>query len=336
MSTPKLKDISKKTGFSLSTVSMVLNNRQDISIPDSTRTKVKNAAEELGYKPKPRTRLSKTIIVATFEDLRSCFENPYFSEIYRGIEETMEERGFHAIIKRLHNKDSLQESDIFTRNKADGVLVLGPPPHQLLAELKRLKMPVVIVNGTVDPNWDSVIPNYEAGFEVALNILKEKNHRKILCVKSAYSDEQSPFVSSHLNRAMLHTGMTEKNIIMVKSEGDSSEEGYEAVKKYLAENPGTKFTAAFSGYSKPFGVMRALTEANLSIPEDISLIAIGVDPYLPESEARISTILYPLRQVGQEGVLRLIQKAEGHSTGPAMVVLPVQYEDRGTVSEAKC
>ncbi|MBC2601745.1 LacI family DNA-binding transcriptional regulator [Puniceicoccus vermicola] len=335
MSAPKLKDISSKTGFSLSTVSMVLNNRQDISIPETTRDKVKQAASKLGYKPKTRTRLSKTIIVATFQDLRSCFENPYFSEIYRGIEETMEARGFHAIIKRLHNKDCLQDSDIFTRGKADGVLVLGPPPSQFLSELKKLKMPVVIVNGTVDSSWDSVIPNYEAAFGLTLDILKKLNHSKILCVKSSYSDEQSPFVSSHLNRAILYSGLSEKNIIMVKSEGDSSEEGYAAVKKYLSENPGEKFTAAFSGFSKPFGVMRALTEAGYSVPEDISLIAIGIDPCLPESEAKISTILYPLHQVGQEGVLRLIQKAEGHSTSPGMLVLPVQYEDRGTVSEAK-
>ncbi|MBC2595903.1 LacI family DNA-binding transcriptional regulator [Ruficoccus amylovorans] len=330
----KLKDISAKTGLSLATVSMVLNNRQDISIPDSTRAKVKSAAEALGYRSKARIRLSKTLIVATFEDLQSCFENPYFSEIYRGIEEAMEERGFHAIIKRLHDKNSLHGTDIFTRGKADGILVLGPPPPSLLKELEKVNLPVVIVNGTVDPSWDSVIPNYEATFEMTLNILKEKGHRKILCVKSAYSDELSPFESSHLNRAIMHAGLSAENVIIVRSDGDSADDGYEAVKRYLAENPAASFTAVFSGFSKPFGIMRALQEANLSIPGDVSLIAIGVDSHLPTSETQISTVLYPLKRVGEEGVLRLILKAEGFTTGPAIVVLPVQYEDRGTVAKA--
>ena len=335
MSTTTLKDVSEKTGLSLSTVSMVLNNRRDISIPDSTRAKVKNAARDLGYVPKVRSKLSKTLVIATFEDLRTCFENPYFAEIYRGIEETMEERGFHAIIKHLQRKEALQDSDIFTKGKADGVLVLGSPPETFIQGLSKLKLPVVFVNTTVDPCWDSVIPNYEAAFEIALKVLKDHHHRRILCVKSPYPDEKSPFVSSHLNRAIQNSGFSEENIIMVKSEGDSSEAGYEAVKQYLAQNPKADFTAAFSGFSKPFGIMQALAEAGLSVPEDVSLIAIGGDPYVPKSESKISTVLYPLRQAGQEGVHRLIARAEGTASQPAMIILPVQYEDRGTVTDAR-
>ena len=318
----------------MSTISMVLNDRRDISIPEKTRRAVKAVAKEMGYLPKTRSRLNKAIAVLTLEDLRTCFENPYFAEIFSSIETTMERMGFHAIIKRLRPDEPLGEIEVLKRSKIDGVLVLGSPPAACFEELKKTGLPVVFVNATVDSSWDSVIPDFQASFEHALEILREQGHRKILCLKSAYSDEKTPYVSEYLTRAIKFTGFSPKQVIMVRVSDDSSETAYQTMKKYLAETPRLGFTAAFSGRSKPFGMLRALREAGIKVPEEVSLIAIGGVPFKADTADQLSTVHYPLRQVGQEGVLRLVQKAQGLAPSPCKIVLPVTYEDHGTVAKA--
>ncbi|MBC2603426.1 LacI family DNA-binding transcriptional regulator [Puniceicoccus vermicola] len=335
MSAVRLKDVSEETGFSLSTVSLVLNNRSEASIPEDTRKKVKDAATKLGYVRRSRSSSSRTLVIAIFEDLRDCFENPYFGEIYRGVQEALKENGYHSIIQHLGRGSALREVEIAKSIKAEGILVLGAPPASFRDSLRKFQVPVVFVNATVDHAWDSVIPDFEHGFRIALQILKDHGHRRILCVKSAYTDEKLPYLSDHLIRAIRTSGVSEGDIIYVRSKGNSSEDGYSALLAFLKANPSVEFTAAFSGFSKPFGMIRALEEQKREVPGDVSVIAIGGDPHVSESRLPISTVLYPLRQVGKEGVHRLIARARGTLDSPATVVLPVRYEDRGTVGKAR-
>lgn len=333
MPAARLKDVSDITGLSLSTVSLVLNNNLDTSIPENTRNRVEAAAAKLGYVRRTRRSSSRTLVIATFEDLGDSFENPYFGEIYRGVEEEIKRQGFHSIIQPLRTGVDVHGIEIVRRVKAEGILVLGPPPVSFGESLEKFGVPVVFVNATVGQQWDSVVPDFESGFCLALQCLRDHGHRRIVCVKSAYNDEKLPYLSDHLSRAIRNTGFREEDILFVKSSGNTSEDGYVALKRFLRENPDEHFTAAFSGFSKPFGMIRALTEHKLSVPKDVSVIAIGGDSRLGRSDSPISTVLYPLREVGQEGVHRLIARARGSLRQPASVVLPVRFEDRGTVAE---
>lgn len=330
MANSTLKDISDKAGFSVATVSMVLNDRRDVSISEKTRQAVKNAADEIGYRPRSVNRLSKTIVIVTFEDLRTCFENPYFAEIYTGIEETMEKHGYHAMIKRL--REGEQETlDVIRKTRIDGVLVLGAPTSFLLDNLRAQSVPTVFVNATVDSCWDSVCPDFEASFELAFKELRKHGHQKILCLKSSYYDEETPFVSKHQDHGLRNAGYSPDDLVIVKTEGNTAETGYEAMKDYLEKTPKLEVTAAVSGFSKPYGMWRAIQEAGLKIPEDFSLVAVGGDPHLSKDVEPISTVHSPLRQVGKESFLRLMQKAQGHVSSPCRIVLPVHFEDRGSV-----
>lgn len=330
MANSTLKDISDKAGFSVATVSMVLNDRRDVSISEKTRQAVKNAADEIGYRPRSVNRLSKTIVIVTFEDLRTCFENPYFAEIYTGIEEAMEEHGYHAMIKRLREGDQ-ETLDVIRKSRIDGVLVLGAPTSFLLDSLKAQSVPTVFVNATVDSCWDSVCPDFEASFELAFKELRKHGHQKILCLKSSYHDEETPYVSKHQDHGLRNAGYGPDDLVIVKTEGNTAETGYRAMKAYLEGTPKLDVTAAVSGFSKPYGMWRAIREAGLKIPEDFSLIAVGGDPHLSQDVEPISTVHSPLRQVGKESFLRLMQKAQGFVSSPCRIVLPVHFEDRGSV-----
>ncbi|WP_309380810.1 LacI family DNA-binding transcriptional regulator [Cerasicoccus frondis] len=333
MSTSTLKDVAEATGLSVGTVSLVLRDKSDVSIPEKTRRTVKDAAKKIGYQPRNRQRSTKTLAIVTFEDLRSRFDNPNFAEIYAGAEDEMTKLGYHALIKRLHKDEPLAgQLEILSQGRVDGVLLLGQSKPELLEELHRLKIPVVYINESDSLEWDSVMSDVQKAFELTFETLRNAGHRKILCIKTAYNYFRRTDAMDYIFRARCWVGMDEGDLIVLKADGDSADDGYLAMKQYLAEHPRPEFTAAFTGHYKPYGMVRALRESGYSVPDDISVIAIGGIAEKDMEAMPLSTIRYPLYQLGQEGVLRLIQRCQGLVTNHCRIVLPVDYVDRGTVT----
>ncbi len=333
MNTSTLKDVAEATGFSVGTISLVLRDKSDVSIPEKTRQTVKDAAKKIGYQPRSRQRFTKTIAVVTFEDLRSRFDNPNFAEIYAGAEDEMTKLGYHALIKRLNKEEPLAgQLEIISQGHVDGVLLLGQSTPELLEALHTLQVPVVYVNESDSLEWDSVMSDAQRAFELTFEILRNAGHRKILCLKTTYDLFRRTDAMDYIVRARSWAGMNEEDLIVLKTEGDSAEHGYQAMKQYLAEHPKLEFTAAFTGHYKPFGMVRALQESGYTVPGDVSVISIGGTIQRAKEFMPLSFIQYPLYQLGQEGVQRLIQRSQGLATSHCRIVLPVEYIDRGTVT----
>lgn len=327
-----LRDIAAKSGFAISTVSMVLNDRRDVTIPEETRSTVKAFARELGYRSRVRPKLVQTIAIVTFEDLRSCFENPYFSEIYSGVEEAASGQGFDISFRRFRLEDDFSgHLKNLAPGRVDGVLVLGEAPAALLEGLDRVGARVACVNSSGGPQWDSVSCDPLESFKLVFEKFLEAGHRRFFCLKTPSRLNPGDRTYGHIQQAMALLGIPEESLSMAWTDGDSAEAGYAATKSYLAKHARVRFTAAFSGLAKPFGMVKALREEGYAIPRDISVILAGAARTMPSSSPELSAVTFPLREMGRESVLRLIQRARGETSAPCRILLPVEYADRGSV-----
>jgi LacI family transcriptional regulator len=160
MKRPTIKDVAQKAGVSISVVSYVLNETPGQTIPEPTRTKIKNAAEELNYKPNAiargmRTKKSLSIALVSFWDVTL----PVVNQVFNGILKTTDTIDYNVLFCNLAYSDDIQKNefryvDLFNSQMIDGVLLFSPfelthgfNEHIHVEKIKANNIPAVIMNG---------------------------------------------------------------------------------------------------------------------------------------------------------------------------------------------
>ncbi|MEN4099900.1 MAG: LacI family DNA-binding transcriptional regulator [Anaerolineaceae bacterium] len=187
----KLNDIARSSGVSLSTVSLVLNNKPGVS--ETTRTLVMNTAASLGYKPRlaksfngqNRLRSLGLIMRAEPDDCEKGKSNEFYSHIISGIENACREKHITLLLTSVlvesHYNYPVEIPRLLEENRADGYLLVGIHVNQLMdMALQESNLATVLVDAY--PNlhpYDSVLTANKEGCYNSIKYLIERGHRKI-------------------------------------------------------------------------------------------------------------------------------------------------------------
>lgn len=317
-----IKQIAAKAGVSAATVSRVLNNDLSLSVSEDTRGRIFRIAEELGYKPsrlrklKQEEHLSRQqiglLMWSTLEDER---DDPYFSSIRRGIELRCEELGI-TIAKVMRGRGG---TELAPCHGLDGLIVVGSLHVEDVLALYSNPERIVFVNHAEGPpSSDSVKLNFEAAMEEALSYLQALGHIRIAYAggeetvhRLTVSTENETVTDSRRNQ--YRAFMSERGLY--RSEYDlvtewSSGGGYSGMRKLLDLNE--RPTACLMG-SDPMAVggLRALHEAGLEVPNDMSLIGfddIEISAYLSPP---LTTVRAYTELMGRTSVQLLLERIQG-------------------------
>src|ERR1700751_1780063 len=185
-----IRDVAKESGFSSTTVSIVLNNAPLARyIPDVTKKRIERAAKKLGYRPNLfartlRSRRTHTVGVMVFD-----MTDPYCIPILRGIESALYEASFLPILTDAHNERSRFERylEMLLERRVEALIVLANWLYldiNLLSDLERPGIPTVIIGRELDSNsTSSVTVDDEGGGYAAVAHLYALGHRKISFVR---------------------------------------------------------------------------------------------------------------------------------------------------------
>src|SRR5258706_12747440 len=146
-----IRDVAKESGFSSTTVSIVLNNAPLARyIPAATKKKIERAAEKLGYRPNQfarslRSKRSHTVGVMVFD-----MTDPYCTLVLRGIENTLYQASYLPILTDVHNERSRFERylEMLLDRRIEGLVVLANwlfLDINVLADIEKSKIPTAIV-----------------------------------------------------------------------------------------------------------------------------------------------------------------------------------------------
>jgi LacI family transcriptional regulator len=240
-----LKDLAKKTGYSINTISRALKDKEDISL--STRKQIKKLAAETGYIPDViagslRSNSTKTIAV-----ILGDISNPYFGIVVKGIEDTARENGYHVVIANTNEIYENEEEIIKTLlgKRVDGFIIL--PVQDDSSDIKILKkrgVPLVLLGRYFkDISTSYVISNDITGGYLATKYLIEKGHREILVITGP------PHISCARERLQGYLmAMKEANIALSKDLicELSSIRGTECHARFMELLKNRKFTAVFA------------------------------------------------------------------------------------------
>jgi LacI family transcriptional regulator len=189
-STVTIRDVAKASGFSSTTVSIVLNNAPLARyIPQTTKKKIEVAAKKLGYRPNLfarslRSKRSHTVGVMVLD-----MTDPFCTLILRGIENSLFQSGYLPILTDVHNERTRFERylEMMLDRRIEGLIVLANwlfVDIELLADLEKSSIPTALIGHELrTDNVSSVIVDNEVGGQLAIQHLHSLGHRKIAFIR---------------------------------------------------------------------------------------------------------------------------------------------------------
>ena len=316
-----LKDIGKEVGVSATTVSRALNNKPDISY--QVKQKIKEVAERLGYSPNALARSLKAKKTSSIGVLIADIADPFFAPIVKGIENTARQMGYSIILcdtggEYEQEKLALQ---MMLEKRVDGLLIIPcQTEYGDILELKRKKVPFVLLGRHFDlVESDYVITDEIKGAFSATDYLIKKGHKKILFMNGPnYISSAKERLVGYKRALHEHAILFDKSL--VKEGALKMEDGYRIMKQILSS--GTKFTAVFAYCDfVVLGIMQALEEAKLKIPEDIAIVGYDDVAFARFLQVPLTTVHIPKYELGKEAMKLLKKKIEGEIQEPQAVIL---------------
>lgn len=312
-----IRDVAERAGYSITAVSMVLNNKP-VSIPQSTREKIWAAAESLNYRP---NQLAVSMITKRSRVLGLIIpdnSNLFFAELSKAIEMEAIKRGYGLLYGNTNNDHArdMEYIQMFMDRRVDGIIYSKSASYDREDEKKCLKalqesqVPFVTVDRRLsDTEGHSVLLNHFKGGYLATRHLVELGHKRIGCFTGPPNLFSSNERLEGYISALAEVGIEYDPTLVF--EGDYQLGKEDEAARYLMEK-GVTAVFVFNDVMA-FGLLRALRKEGLSIPDDLSIIGFDNVPFSDLIQPPLSTIAQPTDKIGQQTVnvlLQLVEKGE--------------------------
>lgn len=291
--TATIKDIARKANVSIATVSRVINNPLQVS--DDKRSRVEDAIKELDYKPNAIARGLIKGSINTIGVIIPDINNLFYPAVIRGIEDGMEKQGYSIFLCNTDEdleKEKKYIDTLFEKN-VDGIIFMGTRPNGLknnehIVALSE-KLPVLMINDDIlGSNVYSVITDEVNGAYKAVSYLISLGHKRIAFINGDADFTTYKYKLQGYERAMSDNGK-EIDRELVINETPYELGGYRGTKRLLSLlNPPTAVFAASDQIA--IGAIRAISEAGLKIPGDISVIGYGDVPMASEIYPALTSV----------------------------------------------
>src|SRR3954466_15358759 len=185
-----IRDVAKESGFSSTTVSIVLNNAPLARyIPPATKKKIERGAQKLGYCPTQfarslRSKRSHTVGVMVFD-----MTDPYCTLVLRGIENTLYQASYLPLLTDVHNERARFERylEMLLDRRVEALIVLANwlfVDIDVLADLEKSSIPTVMIGHELQTDsLSSVVVDNEIGANLAIEHLYSLGHRRIAFIR---------------------------------------------------------------------------------------------------------------------------------------------------------
>jgi DNA-binding LacI/PurR family transcriptional regulator len=308
---PTARDVARRAGVSVATVSRVLNNSPVVT--EATRARVQQAINELGFRRSATARSlslgrSQAIgVVAPF------FTTPSVVERLRGVVGRLARRGFDLLLLDVEAPEQRADAvlDFAQRDRVDGLLVISLPLSDAEVDvLQRDDLPVVLVD-VAHPRLPHVVIDNAHGGELAAAHLLAKGHRRIGFVGDLPTNPFGFTSSEHrrqgFERALRQAGIEPDPSLQQLGPYGLDEARPLAEALLRRDDPPTAIFAASD--MQAIGVLQTAEALGLRVPQDVAVI--GFDDIDTAAILGLTTIRQPLWQSGARGIELLLAAVEG-------------------------
>jgi LacI family transcriptional regulator len=309
-------DVAKLAGVSPATVSRVFNGT---SVSTAKVEAVRRAAEQLNFTPnraaRSLRRQSSEVIALIIPDI----ENPYFTEMARGVEDVASEAGYSVV---LCNTDSQLEKEstyfrIAIAENMSGVILAAASDRSNLDEILSTGRPVVAVDRSTEHEIDGVVmANRDAGRMATEHLLT--SHRRIAYIGGPEHIDTSADRAEGWLLAHSRAGMDAPLDLLRFS--SFRVDGGRAVMEELLALPEPPDAVVAGNNLIGVGAIQVLTERGLTPPK-VGVAVIGSLPFTTLSPSAVTVVRLPARQMGVTAARMLLERIRGDQQPARTVVL---------------
>lgn len=321
----RLKDIAHDLGLSIVTISKVLRNHPDIG--EETRARVLKRVKELNYHPNLAARALITGRSFALGLIVPDLLHPFFAQIAQVVSASVREQGYSLVISSSDEDACLERREIehMIARRVDCLLIASAQwSVESFREIEMQKIPYILL----DRQFSGFAANFVGVDDYTVGLLATRHLIEQGCSHVAHV--RGPEVSTALGRyngyrqALQEASLTvvPEYVVSLGASGDSRGEsgGYEAALKLLEAPILPDGIFCFNDPSA-LGVMRALLDAGLRIPEDVAVIGCGNISYSDFLRIPLSSVDQNSKQIGGEAAQLALLLASQEDTPPSRRII---------------
>jgi len=318
-----IRDVAQEAGVSVSTVSRVLNDKDDVA--SDTYQRVQDIIQEMGYTSSLAARSMRSRRTNVIGLIMPDVEFPFAIEVMKGVNRLIAEHGYELIVYTGGDirKESTAERErryvsLLNSSITDGVILVTPATTEFSTA-----SPVVVVDPNNEgPHCPAVIASNRVAALSVMEYLIGLGHRRIGFVTGRLGLESAIRRLEGYKEGLHTAGIAEDpDLIQI---GDYTEEvGFTCAQKLLElTDPPTAIFA--SNDQSAMGVIQAIEEAGLEIPNDISVVGFDNIPEAAYSNPGLTTIEQSIDQMGYVAARMLISLVQGESLESELHKVPTE------------
>lgn len=330
-----MRELSKQLGYSPSTISNALNHKGGVG--QQTAERIIRAARELGYE-RP-SRLTTACFVIARKSGRMLDEGSFRLAVINGIEHEASERGLktaYATVELSHADECRRRIAELMADRSQGVVLLGTEmdenDYALFADYRDR---IVVVDGKSDRLFfESVVFSNEGSAYNAVRHLIARGHRRIGYIAGKLRIRNFPLRERGFRAAMAEAGLEVRDDWRPVLGTQRLEDAYLDMRSWLEGHLDDLPTAFFADDDAlAVGAMRALGEAGVSVPQDVSMVGFDDVDYAAVAHPPLTTVHVPRFDIGRLAVRKLVSLVEEPSPYTSVTHLSTALVERESVRE---
>lgn len=315
-----IHDVAAQAGVSINTVSRVLNGRPDVKA--TTRDRVQQVIAELGYRP---NRLARSLIGRSSRTVglvvTDC-TNPNTARQIQVIQQVLVAADYAVLIFDTQEDAAAEQAaiNLLLEQVADGVILTPASNRGGLASLSQ-QLPLVLLNReTEEPtDCDIVLNDNAGGARAATEHLIAHGHRRIAYVTARKAVSTVRDRLAGYRGALIDANLPTDDRFVVRAE--ITIEDARAATRTLLNRPERPTAILTYNDLMAVGVLAALTEAGLRVPNDIALVGYDDIAYAPYLSVPLTTVRQQTQRMGRTAAQLLLERFGGAEMPPRRVVL---------------
>lgn len=329
-----IKDLSAMTGYSVGTVSRVLNNHPNVS--EKARRMILAAARESGFQLNANAKQLKQQRTNSILVIVRGMSNPMFAQMVEILQANMAETDHPLVVDYVdeYRNEVVRAAQLCAEKKPRGVLFLGGNREHFRQHLGRIDVPCVLVTSDASdvqlPNLSSVGSDDRQAAALAIDTLCSLGHRQIAVIGG---DLENSDISARRYQgcadAFVRNGIDYDPESSYAAARYSYEGGYNAACALLERK--VEFSALFAMADvMSIGAIRALQDHGLRVPEDVSVMGFDGLQIGQFTTPRLATICQDVQKIAVESI-RMLTDQIARSQPPQFETVPVTVELRESV-----
>jgi LacI family fructose operon transcriptional repressor len=321
----QIKDVAKRAGVSVASVSRVLARHTGVS--EATRQRVLEAVEALDYRPDLAARRLRSRRTDTVGLIVSDIRNPFFTEVSRAVEDVAYQNRMRVILCNA-DEDPTKEAlylELMRDENVSGVILSPTLPTLARFRLSDYPFPVVLIDRCErETTADAVVlDNVDAAYRLTAHLI-EQGHRRIAFVYGVTSATGRQRHEGYVMAMATHGLETQAKAVPATVEA-----AREAARELVSHRPLLDALVGSNGLIL-LGLTEVLQAATLRFPEQIALAGFDDLPWTRLVEPGITVIAQPTYDLGQAAIEQLLQRIAQPVQAVRRVVLRGELIERGS------